>query len=98
MFAIVYALGMVVADLVKPRARLEAEILLLRHQLNVALRHAPPRVRLRGGDRAFMIWMVRLWTSLLDVVLTGDRAAMAPSGVPDLLALEVAEAGRAAED
>ena len=68
MFATLYALGMVVADLVKPRARLEAEILLLRHQLNVALRHAPPRVRLRGGDRAFMVWMVRIWPSLLDVV------------------------------
>jgi transposase InsO family protein len=68
MFSILYALGMVVADLVKSRARLEAEILLLRHQLNLALRHAPPRVRLRGGDRAFMVWMVRLWPSLLDVV------------------------------
>jgi transposase InsO family protein len=68
MFAIVYALGMAVADLVKSRARLEAEILLLRHQLNVALRHAPLRVRLHGGDRAFMVWMARLWPSLLDVV------------------------------
>jgi transposase InsO family protein len=68
MFSILCALGMVVADLVKSRARLEAEILLLRHQLNLALRHAPPRVRLRGGDRAFMVWMVRLWPSLLDVV------------------------------
>jgi transposase InsO family protein len=68
MFAIVYALGMAVADLVKSRARLEAEILLLRHQLNVALRHAPLRVRLHGGDRAFMVWMVRVWPNLLDVV------------------------------
>jgi hypothetical protein len=68
MFSILCALGMVVADLLKSRARLEAEILLLRHQLNLALRHAPPRVRLRGGDRAFMVWMVRLWPSLLDVV------------------------------
>jgi len=68
MFAILHALGMVVADLVKSRARLEAEILLLRHRLNLALRHAPPRVRLHGGDRAFMVWMVRLWPSLLDVV------------------------------
>ncbi len=31
MFAILYALGMAVADLIKSRARLEAEILLLRH-------------------------------------------------------------------
>jgi hypothetical protein len=68
MFAILHALGMAVVDLVKSRARLEAEILLLRHQLNVALRHAPPRVRLHDGDRAFMVWMVRLWPNLLNVV------------------------------
>lgn len=68
MFSILYALGMAIADLAKSRARLEAEILLLRHQLNVALRRVPPRVRLRGGDRAFMVLIVRLWPSLLDVV------------------------------
>jgi len=68
MLAILYTLGIAVADLVKSRARLEAEILLLRHQLSVALRHAPLRVRLRGGDRAFMVWIVRLWPSLLDVI------------------------------
>ena len=56
------------ADLIKSRARLEGEILLLRHQLNLALRHAPPRVRLYRADRAFMIWMVRLWPNLLNVV------------------------------
>jgi hypothetical protein len=46
MFTILYAFGMVVADLVKLRAQLEAKILLLLHQLNIALRHVPPRVRL----------------------------------------------------
>jgi hypothetical protein len=35
--------------------RLEAEILLRRHHLSLALRHAQPRVQLRGGDRAFMV-------------------------------------------
>jgi hypothetical protein len=68
MFTILHALGMLVADFVKSRARLEAEILLLRHQFNIALRHASPRVRLHGVDRAFMVWMVRLWPWLLDVV------------------------------
>ena len=67
-FAILRALGMVIADLIKSRTRLEAEILLLRHQLNLALRLAPPRVQLRGGDRAFMVWVVRLWPSPLEVV------------------------------
>ena len=55
---------MAVADLVKSRALL----LLLRHQLNLALRQTPPRVRLRGSDRVFMVWIIRLWPSLLDVV------------------------------
>jgi hypothetical protein len=35
MFAILYALGMFVADLFKSRCRLEAENLLLRHQLGI---------------------------------------------------------------
>ena len=58
----------VVADLFKSRSRLEAENLLLRHQLTIALRQAPPRLRLRGGDRAFLIWMTRLWPSLVGAV------------------------------
>jgi transposase InsO family protein len=68
MFAIMHALGMFVAELFKSRSRLEAENLLLRHQLTIALRRAPPRLRLRGGDRALLIWMTRLWPSLLDAV------------------------------
>src|SRR6476660_7367685 len=68
MFAIMHALGMFVADLFKSRSRLEAENLLLRHQLTIALRRAPPRLRLRGGDRALLIWMTRLWPSLLGAV------------------------------
>jgi transposase InsO family protein len=68
MFAILHALGMFVADLFKSRCRLEAENLLLRHQLTIALRRAPPRFRLLGSDRALLIWMTRLWPSLLDAV------------------------------
>jgi len=43
MFAILHALGMFFADLFKSRRRLEAENLLLRHQLTIALRQTPPR-------------------------------------------------------
>src|SRR6478672_10863995 len=68
MFAILHALGMFVADLFKSRSRLEAENLLLRHQLTIALRQASPRLRLRGGDRTLLIWMTRLWPSLLGAV------------------------------
>src|SRR5712692_10496199 len=65
MLAILHLLVMFVADIFKSRRRLEAENLFLRHQLNIALRQAPPRLRLRGSDRALLVWMTRLWPSLL---------------------------------
>ena len=68
MLAILHAPGMFIADLFKSRSRLEAENLLLRHQLNLALRQAFSHPRLRGSDRALLVWVVRLWPSLLDVV------------------------------
>ena len=66
MFAILHSLAMFVIDFFKSPRRLEAENLFLRHQLSVALRRAPPRLRLRGSDRALMVWLTRLWPSLLD--------------------------------
>jgi hypothetical protein len=68
MIAIRHALGMFVADLFKSRRRREAENLLLRHQLSLAMRQAPPRRRLRGRDRALLVLMTRLWPNLLDAV------------------------------
>jgi len=68
MFAILNALGRFVADRFKSRLRLEAENLFLRHKLNIALRRAPPRLRLCGIDRALLVLMTRLWPSLLGVV------------------------------
>src|SRR6266542_1213365 len=65
MFAILHSLAMFVIDLFKSPRRLEAENLFLRHQLSIALRRAPPRLRLRGSDRALMVWLTRLWPSLL---------------------------------
>ena len=65
MFAIIYLLGTFIADLLKSRRRLEVENLFLRHQLNIILRRPPQRLRLRGSDRALMVWMTRLWPSLL---------------------------------
>ena len=100
----------VVVDLIRPRAALEAEILVLRqqiivlrnqriirgdacdpssagngrrrpvqvatrarsresvrHQLNIALRRAPSRLRLHGNDRALLVWITRIWPNLLDL-------------------------------
>ena len=67
MFVILHGLGMFVADMFKSRRRLEAENLFLRHQLNIALRRAPPRLRLHGSDRALLVWITRIWPNLLDL-------------------------------
>ena len=37
------------------------------HQLNIALRRAPPRLRLHGSDRALLVWITRIWPNLLDL-------------------------------
>src|SRR5260370_12154257 len=70
MFAIIHLLATFIADLFKPRRRLEVENLFLRYQLNIALRGialrgAPYRPQLRGSDRALLVWMTWLWPSLL---------------------------------
>jgi hypothetical protein len=54
MFLLLHSLAMFFVDLFKPRRRLEVENLFLRHQLSIALRRAPPRLRLRGSDRALL--------------------------------------------
>jgi len=59
MLAVLHSLGMFTIDVFKSRRRLEAENLFLRHQLGIALRRAPPRLRLRGGDRVLLVWMIR---------------------------------------
>jgi hypothetical protein len=101
MFALLHSLGMFGIDLFKPRRRLEVENLFLRHQLSIALRRAPPRLRLRGSDRALLVWMTRLWPSFAQRHprrSTGDHPSMASCGFYGVLALEVAKAGRAAKD
>ena len=65
MLAVLRSLAMFIVDLFKSRRRLEAKNLFLRHQLSIALRHAPSRLRLCGSDRALLVWMTRLWPSLL---------------------------------
>jgi transposase InsO family protein len=82
MLAILHLLGTFVVNLFRSRRRLEVENLFLRHQLNIALRRAPYRLRLHGSDRALMVWMARVWPSLLglsrvvqpDTILRWHRA------------------------
>ena len=53
-------------DYFKSRRRLEAEILVLRHQLSVLQQRMPHRVRLRWTDRVIFIWLYRRYPRMLD--------------------------------
>src|SRR6266480_1877962 len=46
-------------DRFKPQQQLEAEILVLRHQLNILQQRAPGRPHFRWVDRALFIWLYR---------------------------------------
>lgn len=50
------------------RTRLEAENLILRQQLVVLRRKSPTRVRLWNTDRLLLVWLYRLYPSLLDAI------------------------------
>src|SRR5512141_881424 len=52
----------------KTRARLEAEIVLLRHQLNLLRRRVPSKPKLTVADRLLFVWLFRLFPSVLNVV------------------------------
>ena len=52
----------------KTKARLEAEIILLRHQLNVVRRRVPSNPKLTVADRLPFVWLYRLFPSVLDAV------------------------------
>jgi hypothetical protein len=55
-------------DFLKSRQRLEAEILVLRHQLNILQQRAPRRLHLRWADRALLIWLYRRFPRILDAI------------------------------
>src|SRR6267378_3950211 len=52
----------------KTQARLEAEIIMLRHQLNVLRRRVPPKPKLTVADRLLLVWLYRLFPSVLSAV------------------------------
>jgi hypothetical protein len=55
-------------DCFKSRRQLEAEILVLRRQLNVLRQRAPRRLHLRWADRALFIWLHRRCPRILDAI------------------------------
>ncbi|MSO71737.1 MAG: integrase, partial [Alphaproteobacteria bacterium] len=54
--------------LLKSRRRLEAEIVVLQHQLNILRRSAPRRIFLSNADRLAFVWLYRLRPAVLDAV------------------------------
>jgi hypothetical protein len=52
----------------KTQARLEAEIIMLRHQLNVLRRRVRPKPKLTVADRLLFVWLYRLFPSVLSAV------------------------------
>ncbi|MGO8918499.1 MAG: hypothetical protein ACLQJR_21575, partial [Stellaceae bacterium] len=58
-----------VVSLFRSKAGLEAEIVILRHQLNVLRRRMPSRARLTLIDRLIFVWLYRLRPSVLSAVV-----------------------------
>src|SRR5262245_57258849 len=52
----------------RTQAQLEAEITMLRHQLNVLRRQVPSRPRLTAADRLLFVWLCRLFPSLRSAI------------------------------
>jgi hypothetical protein len=59
MFAIAFLFLRVLCDCFKSRRRLEVEVLVLRHQLNVLQQRAPRRLYLTWANRALFVWLYR---------------------------------------
>ena len=68
MIACLRLLAYFVISLLKSRRRLEAEIVSLGHQLNVLRRAAPSTLRLTFTDRLILVWLYRLFPSLIEAV------------------------------
>jgi hypothetical protein len=68
MLRIAFLLGRVLCDCFKSRRRLEAEILVLRHQLNLLRQRAPRRLYLSWADRALFVWLYRRFPHTLAAI------------------------------
>jgi hypothetical protein len=68
MIAFLSLLLHVVVSPLKTTARLEAEIIMLRHQLNVLRRRVPSKPKLAVADRLLFVWLYRLFPSVLNAI------------------------------
>src|SRR5580765_3166421 len=68
MFAIAFLFVRALWDCFKSPRRLEAENLILRHQINVLQQRAPRRLYLTWADRALFVWLYRRFPRILDAI------------------------------
>ena len=68
MFALLTKFLLIVRSRLRSQARLQAEILVLRQQLLVLSRKSLLRARLRNLDRLILVWLYRLFPSILDAI------------------------------
>src|SRR5258706_1294605 len=68
MFALLSVFLHVVVSPFKTKARLEAEIVLLRHQLGVLRQRLPPKPKLTVADRLLFVWLYRLFPAVLSAI------------------------------
>ena len=68
MIALLKLLLHIVVSPFKTKARLEAEIIMLRHQLNVLRRRVPSKPKFAVADRLLFVWLYRLFPAVLNAV------------------------------
>ena len=88
-----------VAGLFRSRAALHAEILVLRHQLNVLRRKSPKRLVFKNIDRLVFAGLYGLAPNVLDAlkILKPETVSVASRWFPNLLALEITTSWRPAK-
>jgi hypothetical protein len=87
-----------VVGLFRPWISLEAENLVLRHQLNVLRRKSPARIAFSGVDRMVFAGFYALAPNVLDALKIVKPDTVASRRLSGLLALEIASSRRPTED
>src|SRR5260370_22780868 len=91
MVDVLVLLWSVLTSLFRSRVRLEAEILVLRQQINVLRRTSRKRFVFGTFDRLVFVGLYRLVPGIVDAVHrpARDRGSLAPCWISTVLALEI---------
>jgi hypothetical protein len=92
MFALLAKPLLILRSYLRSRARLQAENLALRQQVLILSRKNRSRVRLRNLDRLVLVWLFRIFPSILSAIIVVKPETVIrwqPAWLPSLLALEV---------